>query len=227
MNEVAAPAARDAIETASAPLAGAPRRLNDAGRCERRRDARRTGAALGARPRVSRHRAGDHGRRDDLGVGAQPGRRDLECRRFRRDRVGLDAARSARRRNRRHRRAHIEAVRRQSDHDAPASRRADRGLHRPPRRACRARRRHSGERGDPAPARRRRPRHLLRAGLRDRPQAGARRGRCDRRRGQRGRRPYRAGLDRGVGTGSASPSEGGAGVCRRRDRARRGNRVVS
>ena len=60
-----------------------------------------------------------------------------------------------------------------------------------------------------------------------RPQARARRGRRDRHRGQRGRRPYRAGLDRGVGTGSASASDRGAGVCRRRDRARRGDAVVS
>ena len=63
----------------------------------------RARSAVGARPRLPRHRARHHGRRDDLGVGAQPGRGDLERRRVRRDCLGVDVARAARRGDRRDR----------------------------------------------------------------------------------------------------------------------------
>ena len=76
------------------------------GRAEREADTSaaapaRARPAVGARPRFSRLRSRHHGRRDDLGVGAQPGRRDLQCRRVRGDRLGLDVAGAARRRDRR------------------------------------------------------------------------------------------------------------------------------
>ena len=51
--------------------------------------------------------------------------------------------------------------------------------------------------------------------------------RRDRHRGQRGRRPYRPGLDRGAGAGGAAASDRGAGVRRRRHRPRRGDAVLS
>ena len=68
---------------------------------------------------------------------------------------------------------------------------------------------------------------LLRAGARFRPQARAHGRRCDRHRGQRGGRPYRAGFDRGVGAGDSAASRRGAGVRRRRHRPRRSDAGLS
>ena len=58
-------------------------------------------------------------------------------------------------------------------------------------------------------------------------QAGAHGRRCDRHRGQRGRRPYRPGLDRGAGAGGLAAHQRGAGLRRRRHRPRRGDPVLS
>ena len=62
----------------------------------RRVTAARAGAgpAVGARHRVPRLRARHHGRRDELGQRAAPGRGHLQRRRLRRDRLRLDGART-------------------------------------------------------------------------------------------------------------------------------------
>jgi hypothetical protein len=83
------------------------------------------------RRRLPRLRRRDDGRRDELDFGAPPGFRDIERRRLRRDRLRGDDPGLARHGNRRDPRAHRPAVRRQSDHHAPAIDRADRGLRAP------------------------------------------------------------------------------------------------
>ena len=66
------------------------------------------------------------GRRDVLGERAPPGRRAVQCRRLRRDRLRRDGAAAPGRGDRRHPGADAEALRREPDHHASAARPAGR-----------------------------------------------------------------------------------------------------
>ncbi len=212
--------------TAARPVIAKPPAVALGGGSDARAAARRGLDRLWRRgARIPRLRPRHHGRRHDLGVGAQPGRRDLERRRLRRDRLRLDDAGAARCRDRR------DAAR------SPAKPFGVNLITLHPQ---------LNELIDVCA--RRRVGHVVLAGglpsaaavqrikaggaklicfapaLAIAKQAGAHGRRRHRHRGHGGRRPYRSGLDRRAGAGDPAPCARGAGLRRRRHRPRRGDR---